>query len=762
MSSSKTHKPSVAPESPASPPDKQALLPAALVNQLVKGLCNDVFAVLGMHSHNSGQRRVTVLLPGALSVEVISPGGTRKLGMLQQVHEEGLFSGLVARKRQVPYRLKVQYPQANVVIDDPYRFPSLLDPVDLYLFNNGTQEQAWRFLGANQRVHDDVPGVLFAVWAPNAQRVSVVCDVNHWDGRCHVMRRHPASGIWDIFIPGIKAGSCYKYEIVSADGRYLPLKADPFARRMQLRPETASMVASDSQYQWQDAEWMERRRNLSTYGSAVSIYEVHAGSWRLKADEGERMLSYRELAQELLPYVRDMGFTHLQLMPISEFPFDGSWGYQPIGLYAPTRRFGDPDDLRYFVDQAHAMGLGVLLDWVPGHFPADPHGLARFDGSFLYEHEDERRGKHPDWDTCIYNYGRAEVRSFLLSNALYWLEEFHIDGLRVDAVASMLYLDYSRKPDEWLPNSFGGRENLDALELLRNVNARAYFNYPGIMMIAEESTAWPGVTRFVEAGGLGFGYKWNMGWMNDSLRYLARDPVHRRYHHSEMTFSLLYAFSENFILPLSHDEVVHGKRSLLERVPGGEHEKFATLRAYYAFMWTHPGKKLLFMGGEFAQRREWNHDQSLDWHLLEQQSHQGVSLLVHDLNRLYREAPALHELDHMPEGFEWVDADNHLQSVFIYRRKSRVSAEQLLIILNMTPVSHEHFRVGVERAGWYSERLNTDALHYGGSGRGNLGGLHSEQVPAHGGAWSLSLSLPALSALVLCHSPDQATDQGEP
>jgi 1,4-alpha-glucan branching enzyme len=742
------------PEPMSSELHKYDLVPAPVVNQLIKGIHADVFAVLGMHPHVSGQRQVTVFLPGALAVEVITPGTQRSLGELMRIHEEGLFSGVVPRKRQLRYRLRVTYPDAVLVRDDPYRFPSLLDPTDLYLFSNGTQEQCWRFLGANPRVHDDVEGVLFAVWAPNARRVSLVCDANHWDGRVHVMRRHPASGVWDIFIPGIAAHTCYKFEIIGNDGRWLPLKSDPFAKQMQLRPDTASVVASPAQHEWQDQAWMELRRNIPSYGAPVSIYEVHLGSWRRKPEDADRMLSYRELADLLLPYVKELGFTHVQLMPISEFPFDGSWGYQPVGMYAPTRRFGEPDDFRHFVDQAHALGIGVLLDWVPGHFPADAHGLARFDGTHLFEHADDRRGRHPDWQTCIYNYGRAEVQSFLISNALYWLDEFHVDGLRVDAVASMLYLDYSRKEGEWLPNAMGGRENIEAIEFLRSVNARAYFNHPGVMMIAEESTAWPGVTAFVERGGLGFGYKWNMGWMNDSLRYLGRDPVHRKFHHNEMTFSLLYAFSENFVLPLSHDEVVHGKRSLLERVPGFDADKFATLRAYYAFLWTHPGKKLLFMGGEFAQRREWDYNQSLDWHLLEQVPHQGVSRLIADLNFLYRDCPALHELDHSSEGFEWVDADNHAQSVFIYRRNSRVSNEQLLVVLNMTPVLHHDFRAGVARAGYYEEKLNTDAMHYGGAGHGNLGGVHAEALPAHGCHWSLALTLPPLSALVFALQTD--------
>jgi 1,4-alpha-glucan branching enzyme len=734
-------------------PDNIDLLAASVVDLLVTGQHPDVFAVLGLHAHASGSCQLTVFLPGAVAVEAVAPDSESPLGVLQQLHADGLFSALLPCKQGTPYRLRVQYPQASLLQDDPYRFPSLLDATDLYLFNNGTQEQAWRLLGANPRVHDGVAGVLFAVWAPNARRVSVVCDANHWDGRRHVMRPHPTSGVWELFIPGIEIGTRYKFELLAADGSPLPLKADPYARQMELRPATASVVTAASTYQWQDRDWLARRRSASTYSAAVSIYEVHLGSWQRKPEDGNRMLDYRELAATLLPYVKEQGFTHVQLLPVSEHPFDGSWGYQPIGLFAPTARFGTPDDFRYFVDQAHALGLGVLLDWVPGHFPEDAHGLACFDGSQLYEHADDRRGRHPDWQTCIYNYGRAEVQSFLISNALYWFDEFHIDGLRVDAVASMLYLDYSRKDGEWLPNPYGGRENLEAIELLRNVNARVYFKHPGVMMIAEESTAWPGVTQFVEAGGLGFGYKWNMGWMNDSLRYLSRDPVHRRFHHNELTFGLLYAFSENFILPLSHDEVVHGKRSLLERIPGPDVDKFATLRAAYAFMWTHPGKKLLFMGGEFGQRQEWNHDQSLDWHLLRQAPHQGLQRLVGDLNRLYRQQPALHELDHEAEGFEWVDADNHAQSVFSYRRKSR-SGAQLLVVLNMTPVLHHGFRVGVPAAGRYRELLNTDALHYGGGGHGNLGQVQAEALPAHGCQWSLALTLPPLAAVVFSRVQD--------
>jgi 1,4-alpha-glucan branching enzyme len=735
-------------------PDKYSLVPADKVNLLVKGRYVDVFGILGMHAHESGQRQVTVFLPGAKAVEVITPTGRRSLGQLMLVHEEGLFSGLVERSKQVDYRLRVEYPLATVDIDDPYRFPSLTDPGDLYLFNNGTQEQAWRFLGANHRTCDDVEGVQFAVWAPNAKRVSLVSDINNWDGRVHVMRLHPASGVWDIFLPGVKPGMTYKFEIMTGDDRLLPLKADPYAKQMELRPGTASVVPLHQAYEWQDGEWMNSRRERDSHGSPVSIYEVQLGSWKRNGEHEHDYLGYRELADDLVPYVKWLGFTHIQLMPVSEYPFDGSWGYQPLGMFAPTSRFGTPDDFRHFIDTAHQAGIGVLLDWVPGHFPTDSHGLSRFDGTHLYEHADPRKGFHPDWNTCIFNYGRAEVVSYLLSNAMYWLEEFHIDGLRFDAVASMLYLDYSRKNGEWIPNHMGGRENIEAIEFLRSVNSRAYFNYPGILMVAEESTAWPGVTGFIERGGLGFGYKWNMGWMNDTLRYLGRDPVHRKFHHNEMTFSLLYSFSENFILPLSHDEVVHGKRSILERVQGDDWQKFATLRAYYAFMWTHPGKKLLFMGCEFAQRDEWNYNNSLDWHLTRYQPHHGMQKLVRDLNHLYTDSPALFELDFSHEGFEWIEANDYLHSIFIFRRRGRIRSEQMIIVVNLTPVSHQRFLIGVDGPGWYAERINTDSHDYGGSGKGNCGGVQAVPLPAHGRNWSLSIEVPPLAAVIFSTGQD--------
>jgi 1,4-alpha-glucan branching enzyme len=611
----------------------------------------------------------------------------------------------------------------------------------------GRHERLYDWLGAHVMEVDGVPGVRFTVWAPNARRVSVVGEFNFWDGRHHMMRRHIPSGVWELFIPHLSVGTIYKYEIKTRDGHLLPQKADPFGFAAERPPQTASRVVDTRDYVWGDSGWMSNRRDQSALDRPISIYEVHLGSWRRDPQNPQEYLSYRELAAQLIPYVQSLGFTHIQLMPVSEFPFDGSWGYQPVGLFAPTSRFGSPQDFMYFVDSCHQAGLGVLIDWVPGHFPSDGHGLARFDGTPLYEHADERQGFHPDWNTYIYNYGRCEVANFLFANALFWLEQYHVDGLRVDAVASMLYLDYSRKQGEWIPNAYGGRENLEAIDLLKRINQKVYERFPDIMMVAEESTAWPGVSHPVHAGGLGFGYKWNMGWMNDSLRYMENDPIHRQYHHHDLTFSLLYAFNENFILPLSHDEVVHGKRSLLDKMPGSGDEKFANLRAYYSFMWTHPGKKLLFMGGEFAQGVEWNHNVSLDWHLLDVHYHQGVQRLVQDLNRLYREYPPLHRHDCNPQGFEWVEADDRHNSIFAFIRKAEHCAP-LLIVSNMTPVTREAYRLGVPAAGYYRELLNTDAQIYGGGDRGNGGGCVAQEQESHGRPWSINLLLPPLSTLV--------------
>jgi 1,4-alpha-glucan branching enzyme len=631
-------------------------------------------------------------------------------------------------------------------MEDPYRFAPLLGELDVWLLSEGTHERPYERLGAHPADIDGVPGVSFAVWAPNARRVSVVGNFNNWDGRRHAMRARGASGVWEIFIPHLTAGDLYKFEIKAQSGE-VRLKADPFAFRAELRPGTASVVnplpplcASSN-----------TRRTANGLGAPVSIYEVHPGSWRRVPEDGGRWLTYRELADQLIPYVKDLGFTHIEFMPVSEHPFDGSWGYQPIGLYAPTSRFGTPEDFRYFVESAHANGIGVLLDWVPGHFPSDIHGLARFDGTHLYEHADPREGFHQDWNTLIYNYGRKEVMNFLAANALYWVERFGIDGLRVDAVASMLYRDYSRKEGEWIPNEHGGRENLEAIDFLRRTNALVCAERPEAVMIAEESTSFPNVSRPLEMNGLGFHYKWNMGWMNDTLKYMQEDPVNRKYHHDKMTFGLVYAFSENFVLPLSHDEVVHGKGSILARMPGDEWQRFANLRAYYGFMWGHPGKKLLFMGSEFAQYAEWNHERSLDWHLLDYPLHQGVQRLVRDLNAIYRRYPALHELDVEARGFEWITHEDCENSVFSFIRKAG-NGDAVLVLSNFTPVPRHGYRIGVDQPGRYVEILNTDATAYGGSGLGN-GDVHTEPVGAHGRPCSLSLSLPPLATIMLTLEP---------
>ncbi|MBA6390658.1 1,4-alpha-glucan branching protein GlgB [Colwellia sp. BRX10-3] len=735
----------------------KSLLDNEEVSAIVNVKHRDIFSVLGIHNHPSlSGLIVRAFLPEALSVEVIATKTNALVAELSQVDQAGLFEGKLGRKRNVfDYRLRVLYKNETVIVDDPYRYPSLLKNDDLYLFCEGTHEQAYQWMGSHEVEVGNVQGTHFVVWAPDASRVSVVGDFNFWDGRHHVMRKHPGSGVWEIFLPNVVASASYKYEIADKNGQIQPLKADPYTFSMQLAPETASKVIQNSEYQWQDKQWMNERDTASNhYNGAVSIYEVHLGSWKRNAEDSAdnshspSYLTYRELAEQLVPYVVEMGFTHLQLMPVSEYPFDGSWGYQPIGLFAPTARFGSAEDFKYFVDCCHRAGIGLLLDWVPGHFPTDEHGTGKFDGSCLYEHEDLRKGFHPDWKTLIYNYGRSEVQSYLLSNAIYWLDQFHIDGLRVDAVASMLYLDYSREAGEWLPNVHGGRENLEAIEVLQKVNARSYAKHPGVMMIAEESTAWPGVSKPVDGGGLGFGFKWNMGWMNDTLKFMERDPIYRQHHHNEMTFGLVYSFSENFVLPISHDEVVHGKGSLLNKMPGDDWQKFANLRAYYGFMWTHPGKKLLFMGCEFAQRAEWNHDQSLDWHLLEHDSHKGMQTLIKDLNHTYRNIPALHELDCDGNGFEWLDSQNSAQSILVYLRKGQAGTAPALVVVNLTPTSYENFSVGVPHHGFYRECLNTDSSIYGGSNVGNGGGVNSVNEAYAGQANKVSLSVPPLATMI--------------
>jgi 1,4-alpha-glucan branching enzyme len=706
---------------------------------IVEGRHGDPFGFLG--PHDAGRSRILrVFQPGA--DEVLAVQGRKALPLDPVPGAPGLFCGRIGKGG---YRLRARAGETEWDWDDPYACGPVLGQLDEYLLGEGTHRRLWQVLGAHCITHEGTPGLHFAVWAPNAERVSVVGDFNLWDGRRHVMRRRGATGVWEIFLPGRAEGTVYKYEIRANGGAILPLKADPVGFGSEHPPATGSVVRRIDRADWSDRDWMQRRATAQTIDAPISVYEVHLPSWR-RADGG-RPLSYLELADQLVPYVRDMGFTHIECLPVSEYPFDGSWGYQPIGLFAPTIRMGTPQEFQHFVDVAHSAGLGVLLDWVPGHFPSDAHGLGRFDGTALYEHADPREGFHQDWNTLIYNYGRVEVANFLISNALYWLEEFHIDGLRVDAVASMLYRDYSRKAGEWVPNRDGGRENYEAIALLRRMNEIAYGEVPGIMTVAEESTAFPGVSRPTDHGGLGFGFKWNMGWMNDTLRYMQKDPIYRRHHHNDMTFGLAYAWSENYILPISHDEVVHGKGSMISKMPGAGDEKFANLRAYYGFMWGHPGKKLLFMGQEFAQGAEWDHDSSLDWHLLDRVPHMGVQALVRDLNRLYARTPALHRNDCRPEGFEWLEMNDAANSVLAWVRKGAPTDPMVVVAVNMTPVERAVYRLGFPAPGRWREALNTDAGIYGGGNRGNLGGVVTDATPWMGQSQSASIVLPPLSAV---------------
>ncbi|MEW5424951.1 1,4-alpha-glucan branching protein GlgB [Amorphus sp. 3PC139-8] len=694
---------------------------------------------------------VNVFAPDAASVTVLDEATGKPVASLERVHPEGFFSGRIeGRRERFPYLLELSTRDHTWQRIDPYRFGPVLGELDEYLIAEGRHLELYRRLGAHPMTHEGVEGVAFAVWAPNARRVSVVGHFNAWDGRRHPMRKRYGAGLWELFIPGLARGDIYKFEILGVHGDVLPLKADPIAFAQENPPATASVVCGPPRHAWGDTAWLSERQDRQSVSAPVAIYEVHLGSW--KRGGGGEALDYDTLADLLVDYVTEMGFTHVELLPITEHPFTGSWGYQPIGMFAPTRRFGPPEAFAAFVDRLHQAGIGVITDWVPAHFPSDAHGLVRFDGTALYEHEDPRLGFHRDWNTLIYNFGRTEVANFLMSSALYWLEHFHVDALRVDAVASMLYLNYSREEGEWLPNRYGGNENLDAIAFLRELNTRVYERVPGAQTMAEESTAWPGVSRPVDMGGLGFGYKWNMGWMHDTLDYMSLDPVYRKYNHHQMTFGIHYGFSENFVLPLSHDEVVHGKGSMFGKMPGDRWQKFANLRAYYGFMWTHPGKKLLFMGGEFGQEREWTHDQSLDWHLLEDRSHSGLQSLVGDLNRLYRSEPALHELDCDPAGFEWIEGGDAENSVFVYLRRARGNARPLVVVANMTPIVRYDYRVGVPAAGTWREVLNTDAEHYGGSGVGNGGAVGTDGQGWHGRPASLRLTLPPLATLVL--APD--------
>ena len=710
----------------------------------------DPFSFLGMHADGpNGSLVVRVFFPGAQAMDLIDASSGRCVAKFGEIDDSGLFTcDLARRKKPFAYRLSVEAGGNRFEIEDAYRFGPVLGEMDSYFLAEGTDLMAYRKLGAHPKSMDGVNGVNFAVWAPSAQRVSVVGDFNNWDGRRHSMRLHPGCGVWEIFIPGVPLGAAYKLEIKGVGGAVKDLKADPVAFRCETAPKTASVVCGLGTYEWGDDGWMAERASANRREAPISIYEVHFGSWRRVVEEGSRSLSYSEMSQTLIPYVQEMGFTHIELLPICEFPFEGSWGYQPTGLFAPSSRYGEPDEFRAFVDACHRAGIGVIIDWVAAHFPEDAHGLVNFDGTHLYEHADPLMGRHADWGTLIYNYGRNEVANFLISNALFWLDQFHIDGLRVDAVASMLYRDYSREEGEWVPNEFGGNENIEAVQFLKSLNEKIYERFPDVMTMAEESTSWPMVSRPTHDGGLGFGFKWNMGWMHDTLQYMTKDPVHRKFHHDRLTFGLIYAFQENFVLPLSHDEVVHGKGSIIGKMPGDEWQRFANMRLYYAFMYAYPGKKLLFMGNEFAQEREWDHDGSLDWHLLDQPQHSGIRNLVKDVNHLYRDFPSLHERDCDGEGFEWIDGQSAESGVLAFSRRGSIPNEVIVVVCNFTPVVRHDYRVGVPLDGWYAEELNSDSDHYGGGNVGNFGGVASEAVEWHGKSRSITISVPPLATVV--------------
>ena len=727
---------------------KARLIDADTAQAIAQGRHGDPFAVLGLQDMD-GKLVVRAMRPEADSVDVLDTKTGRKLASLDRVEgADGVFAGVIPRrKKRFDYTLRLTRGADTWEERDAYAFGPKLGAMDEYLLGEGTHNQLWDALGAHVGTHEGVDGTHFAVWAPNALRVSVVGDFNGWDGRRHVMRRRGATGVHEIFLPGLGDGTTYKYEIIDSHGNMMPLKADPVGFGAELPPRTASVVRDLEGFEWSDAGWLSKRGAKHKIDQPISIYEVHLESWRRVPEDGNRSLSYVEHASMLVDYARDMGFTHIELTPVSEYPFGGSWGYQPVGLFAPTSRFGTPQEFRQFVDACHAAGLGLIIDWVPGHFPTDQHGLGRFDGTPLYEHADPKEGFHPDWNTLVYNYGRTEVQNFLIANARFWFEEYHIDGLRVDAVASMLYRDYSRKEGEWVPNKDGGRENLEAIAFMQRMNEVVYAADDSILTAAEESTAFPGVSAPTDTGGLGFGFKWNMGWMNDTLRYMQEDPINRKYHHDKMTFGLHYAFSENFILPLSHDEVVHGKGSLLQRMPGDDWQRFANLRAYFSFMWAHPGKKLLFMGGEFAQSGEWNNESSLDWHLLDHAPHKGMQSLVRDLNRVYRDTPALYQKDSKPDGFRWIDGGNAADSVFSWVRYGDDDAAPVLVVINFTPVPRTGFRVGVPDAGHWDEIFNSDAEIYGGTDTGNPGGATAEQIAMHGCPHSIDITVPPLAAV---------------
>ncbi len=712
------------------------------LQKIIDARHHDPFNVLGKHPSGKDKEKIIVYLPNAESVTLheFNAPFTRIAG--------SDFFVWTGEKNKVPhhYQLSWQNKQGEQHLNyDPYCFPPQIGDLDLHLFGEGKHWHAYNVFGANYHEVNGIQGILFSVWAPNAERVSVIGDFNQWDGRVNPLRCRGGCGIWELFIPGLGEGALYKFEIRNRDSGDVLVKTDPYGKQFQLRPESAAIIPQNSEYPWQDGEWKAQHQESNWLHNPSSVYEVHLGSWQ--QDEDGAFLNYRELAHRLAHYAKEMGFTHIELLPITEHPLDASWGYQTTGYFAPTSRFGTPDDFRYFVDYLHQQGVGVILDWVPAHFPKDSFALARFDGTPLYEHEDPRKGEHRDWGTLIYNYGRNEVRNFLLASAVYWLEEFHIDGLRVDAVASMLYLDYSREEGDWVPNMYGGRENLEAIDFLRDLNSVTHGACPGTFIVAEESTAWPQVTRPTYVGGLGFSMKWNMGWMHDTLEYFSQDPVYRMYHHDKLTFGLLYSFSENFMLPFSHDEVVHGKGSMLNKMPGDEWQRCANLRLLYTYMFTYPGKKLLFMGCEFGQGLEWNYAKGLEWHLLDYSHHKGIQTLVRDLNHLYRDAKPLHHFDFEPQGFEWIDCHDAAQSVISYLRSD--GEESYLIVLNCTPIPRENYRLGVPHAGSYREVINSDSTFYGGSNLSNGEAIHTDEQEWMGRPYSVSLTLPPLAALVL-------------
>ncbi len=722
------------------------LVAQSVINQFFDGTHSDPFSVLGMHETDNGIE-IRALLPDACRVSVIDKEMQDTVCELDCLDDRGFFAGVVPQTHDFfAYQLQVYWGKESQILEDPYRYHPMINDLDEWFLAEGSFLRPYEVLGAHFIECDGVSGVNFRLWAPNAKRVSVVGDFNYWDGRRHPMRLHPASGVWELFLPKVALGQLYKFELIDCHGN-LRLKADPYAFSSQLRPDTASQISALPDI----VPMTEARRKANQWDQPISIYEVHLGSWRRNL-ENNFWLDYDQIGDELIPYVKEMGFTHIEFLPLSEFPFDGSWGYQPLGLYSPTSRFGTPEGFKRLVERAHDAGINVILDWVPGHFPSDTHGLVAFDGTALYEYADPREGFHQDWNTLIYNYGRNEVKNFLSSNALYWIERFGVDGIRVDAVASMIYRDYSRAEGEWIPNQYGGRENLEAIEFLKHTNWKIHREMQGAISIAEESTSFAGVTHPTEKGGLGFNFKWNMGWMNDTLSYMEKDPIYRQYHHNQMTFGMVYQYSENFVLPLSHDEVVHGKCSLIGKMPGDAWQKFANLRAYYGYMWGHPGKKLLFMGNEFAQGREWNYRESLDWFLLDESIgggwHIGMQKLVKDLNKIYRENAPLFELDSDPQGFDWLVVDDAQNSVFAFERRSS-KGERIIVISNFTPVPRNDYRIGVNVAGQYHEILNTDSAFYEGSNFGNCGAVESEAIPSYGRDNSISVSIPPLATLYL-------------